>query len=160
MHSLKTGQRQKGGVKLESKATTNGNGGGVGGGFWSVPNGGAVRVSHDVGHFAVDFDAHSERLEIFNLGTDLIEMTGSVPIDSPFSSFHSVIDRERGIAIDSKYKSLQNVAVEYLFETIGRLVLYFSLKFDPEILSIFFTLNLPPKHGQRLDTNSAFDPFR
>lgn len=79
---------------------------------------GAVRVVDDVGHFAVDFDADSERLEVFNLGTEWIEMTGTVPIDSVHSMFYRLINAER--AIHSKYKSLHDVAVGYLFETVGR----------------------------------------
>lgn len=81
-------------------------------------------MSVDVGHFALDFDAHSERLEVVNLGTDWVEMTGSVPIDSPYSTFHSIFDRRPstsdGIDVATKYKSLRDVAVGYIFETVGR----------------------------------------
>ena len=75
-------------------------------------------MSVDVGHCALDFDALSERLEVFNLGTDWVEMTGSVPIDSPYSAFHSAIDHSA--AIDPKYKAIDDVVISYLFQTVGR----------------------------------------
>ena len=115
-------QQKRGGAKGAATASTarseGGGSGGGGGGVWPLSSGGAVAVSVDVGHFALDFDAHSERLEVFNLGTDWVEMTGSVPIDSPYSAFHSVIDHSA--AIDPKYKAIDDVAIGYLFQTVGR----------------------------------------
>ena len=113
-------QQKRGGAKGAATASTarSEGGGGGGGGVWPLASGGAVAVSVDVGHFALDFDAHSERLEVFNLGTDWVEMTGSVPIDSPYSAFHSVIDHSA--AIDPKYKAIDDVVIGYLFQTVGR----------------------------------------
>lgn len=64
----------------------------------------------------MDFDAHSEGLEILNLGTDWIEITDSVPVDSPFSRFHAVAENK---AISAKYSALRDVSIAYIFQTVG-----------------------------------------
>lgn len=94
---------------------------------WKLSNNHRVRISHDVGHFTVNFDDHIEKLEIFNLGTNWIEMTNSVPINSIYSQFYAYfqfiqqqkaqIDKE--IVINPKYKKLNDVSIGYLFETTG-----------------------------------------
>ena len=96
---------------------------------WKLSNNHRVRISHDVGHFTVNFVDHTEKLEIFNLGTNWIEMTNSVPINSIYSQFYAYFqfiqqqntqqNDNKEIVINPKYQKLNDVSIGYLFETTG-----------------------------------------
>ena len=86
-----------------------------------MPNGHGVTIKHDIGHFKIDFEDHSEHFDIFNLGTDWIEISNAVPVDSEYSSFGDIVDKNYD-GLSKDFRDLNDVSFVYIFAQYGRML--------------------------------------
>ncbi|ETO33736.1 hypothetical protein RFI_03366, partial [Reticulomyxa filosa] len=90
--------------------------------IWKLQNGGYIAISLVKGQFTIRFWEHHEVLEILYLGTDWVELSNSVFINSKYSLRANLSQSNTSLpSVHPTYHNLKDVALIYLHAHLGRI---------------------------------------